>query len=100
MYNDHDLQDPSNFKSPCRLASLFLVIKMQVEKLLYSVVILILNTIHLTIQDREAEMDFILSISFPTPKLNHFLLSSKMVLFHFMRLSRAYIPYRRVSYVV
>ena len=65
------------------------LLKMQVEKLLYSVVILILNTIHLTTQDREAEMDFILSISFP-----------KMVLFHFMRLSRAYIPYRRVSYVV
>lgn len=76
------------------------LLKMQVEKLLYSVVILILNTIHLTTQDREAEMDFILSISFPTPKLNHFLLSSKIVLFHFMRLSRAYIPYRRVSYVV
>lgn len=35
MYNDHDLQDPSNFKNPCRLASLLFswLLKMQVEKI-------------------------------------------------------------------
>lgn len=58
------------------------------------------NTIHLSTQDKEAEMDFILSISFPTPKLDHLPLCSKRVLFHLMRISRAYVPYRKTSYVV
>lgn len=58
------------------------------------------NTVHLSTQDREAEMGFILNISFPTPKMSHLPLSSKMARFLFMRPSRACVPYRKASYVV
>lgn len=71
---------PSNFKSLCRLASPLFpwLLKMQVEKLLHSIVILFTSQPKIGRQ-----MDFTLSISFPTPKWNNFLLNSKMAPFPF-----------------